>query len=103
LPHDPETRPEGEKTVSLIAALPLLTHDSDDWGHPWWPLWLLFWAALIGTAVWLIVRRRDRRGPLDEARTLLAERFARGELSGDEYRERLAELDRHSKGASPRA
>jgi hypothetical protein len=35
--------------------------------------------ALIGTAVWLIVRRRDRRGdPLDRAREVLAERHARG-------------------------
>jgi putative membrane protein len=83
--------------VNLIAALPLLTHDSGDWGHhPWWPLWLLFWAALIGTAVWLVARRRRRGGPFDHARELLAERFARGELSGDEYRSRLEELDRRS-------
>jgi ABC-type multidrug transport system ATPase subunit len=31
---------------------------------------------------------------------LLAERFARGELSGEDYRPRLDELQRHSKGAS---
>jgi putative membrane protein len=81
------------------AALPLLTQHADDWGHPWWPLWLLFWAALIGTAAWLILRRRNRRGPLDHAREILAERFARGELSGEEYRERLDELQRHLRGA----
>jgi putative membrane protein len=79
--------------VSALAALPLLTHDSDDWGHPWWPLWLLVWAALIGLAIWLIARRRDRHhDPLDRAREILAERYARGELTNDEYRERLAEL-----------
>jgi putative membrane protein len=84
------------KTVNAVAALPLLTRHTDDWGHPWWPLWLLFWAALIGTAVWLIVRRRDRRGdPLDRAHEVLAERYARGELTGQEYRERLDELQRH--------
>ena len=84
-----------------LAALPLLTHEAGrDWGHPWWPLWLLFWAALIGTAVWLISRRGGRHGePLDKARELLAERYARGELSGEEYRERLDELQRHSREA----
>ena len=65
-----------------------------DWGHPWWPLWLLFWASVLGAAVWLI-GRRDRRGRrFDPARELLAERYARGELSGGEYRERLDELER---------
>jgi putative membrane protein len=83
--------------MNALAALPLLTHHSDDWGHPWWPLWLLFWAALIGTAVWLIARRRDRRAdPLDRAREVLAERYALGELTGEEYRKRLDELQRQS-------
>jgi putative membrane protein len=86
--------------MNAVAQLPLLTRDTGDWGHPWWPLWLLFWAVLIGTAVWLILRRRDRRAdPLDRARELLAERFARGELSGEEYRERLAELQGNLRGA----
>jgi len=86
--------------VNAVAALPLLTHQTDDWGHSWWPLWLLFWAALIGTAVWLILRRPDRRAdPLDRARELLAERFARGELSAEEYRELLGELQRPFRGA----
>jgi len=88
-------------TVNAAAALPLLTHEAGDWGHhPWWPFWLLFWAALIGPAAWLILRRRNRRtDPLDRARELLAERFARGELSGEEYRERLAELQGHPREA----
>jgi putative membrane protein len=86
---------------AALAALPLLAHKADGaWGHPWWPSWLVFWAALIGTAVWLISRRRGRRGePLDRARELLAERYARGELSGEEYRERLDELNRSFQGA----
>jgi putative membrane protein len=86
--------------MNAVAGLPLLTYEAGgDWGRPWWPLWLLFWAALIGTAVWLISRRRRRRGgPLDRARELLAERYARGELSGAEYRERLDELQRSFQG-----
>jgi putative membrane protein len=87
--------------VNTIAVLPLLSNGSDGWGHPWWPIWLLFWAALIGTSVWLIVRRRNRRDPYDNARGLLAERFARGELSGEDYRARLDELERSPKGDSP--
>lgn len=81
--------------TSALAALPLLTH-TDDWDHHWWPVWPLLWAALIGLAIWLIVRRRNgRRGdPLDRAREVLAERYARGELTGEEYRARLDELGR---------
>jgi putative membrane protein len=82
-----------------LAALPLLADETGEWGHPWWPLWLLFWAALIGTVVWVFARGRGRRGgPLDRARELLAERYARGELTGEEYRERLDELQRSFQG-----
>jgi putative membrane protein len=80
--------------VNALAALPLMAGD-DDWGAPWWPLWLLFWAALVATAVWLLARRRDRGGdPRSRAREVLAERYARGEIGGEEYRERAAELRR---------
>ena len=78
--------------MSVLALLPLA--DSNDWHHHWWPIWPLLWALLIGAAVWLIVKRRDRRGPLDPARAILAERFARGELNAEEYRTRLDELQR---------
>jgi putative membrane protein len=81
--------------VNAVLAGALLAAN-DDWGHHhWWPLWLLFWAALIGTGTWLVLKRRDRGAdPLDRAREILAERYARGELSADEYRERLSELAR---------
>ena len=79
--------------MTVIAALPLFTHAGEAWGHPWWPLWPILWAALIGTLVWLIARRRQRpHDPLDRAREVLAERYARGELTGEEYRARLDDL-----------
>jgi putative membrane protein len=80
-----------------IAALPLLTH-ADGWDHSWWPVWPIFWVALIGLLAWLIVRRSHRRhDPFDRAREVLAERYARGELTGEEYRTRLDDLRRDTR------
>jgi putative membrane protein len=77
--------------MTVFSMLPLLA-ESGDWDHGgWWVLWPILWIAVLGTIGWLFLRRR-RRDPLDSARQILAERFARGELSGDEYRQRLAEL-----------
>ncbi len=53
----------------------------------WWMLWgglmmLAFWGGLIALAVWAIKSFvRPERGPLDVAR----ERYARGEISAEEY------------------
>ncbi|QKW37033.1 SHOCT domain-containing protein [Actinomadura sp. NAK00032] len=83
------------------------------WGHMgnggwsgWMWLWgtvmVLFWVAVIGAAAWLAARAatssRARtpgsgRPGLERAREILAERYARGEISTEEYDERLANLD----------
>jgi len=83
----------------------LVARDAD-W-HPWagagWGGWTWFWLAplsamlLIAVAVlagWLVWRatRKPEGVSLDRAREVLAERYARGELSGDEYRDRLSQL-----------
>jgi len=63
------------------------------WAWLWGPI-LLLWVALIATVVWFVargVRPRERAG-VDRARDLLAERYARGELTTEEYRERLEQL-----------
>jgi putative membrane protein len=78
-------------------ALTLLASHADEWEHGWWPIWPLLWLAVIGTVVWLFSRRRRWGGGppqsgSDRARDILAERFARGEIAGDEYRERLEQL-----------
>ena len=63
-------------------------------GHGWWVIWPVLWVAIIVAVVWFLSRRwrRPKGDGLDRAREILAERFARGELSNDEYRERLAQL-----------
>jgi putative membrane protein len=71
----------------------LLAHAN--WGYgpaPWWPIIpLLFWTA-VAVAIVFWVRRRGgwRRGR--SAEDVIAERYARGEVSEAEYRERLAVL-----------
>jgi putative membrane protein len=55
-------------------------------GRRWWlaPFWILFWIAVVvvilRVAPW---RRRCDRRP--DARAILAERFARGEIDAAEY------------------
>lgn len=79
------------------------------WGHGggpwfWWPLIPLLWIGLIGTVIWFVARRTGTH-PMSgtaanpdgskhdrTARQILAERYARGELSTEEYHERLENL-----------
>jgi putative membrane protein len=79
-------------------------YDHDDhmgWGGWWMLIWsTVLIVALIVLAVWLIrsftnpPSRPDTPtpDPLDRARSILAERYARGELTTDEYRDRLDHL-----------
>jgi putative membrane protein len=65
---------------------------ADSWhhgGHAWWALLWLFWLTVIGLVVFLLVRRG---GGHPSASAILAERYARGEISAEEYRERLGNL-----------
>lgn len=68
---------------------------------PWWlgPLFtVLFWAILIGGVVWL-VRSLSAGGRLghgpepSRALSILEERFARGEISAEEFRRMKEELE----------
>jgi putative membrane protein len=85
------------------------------WGHAWsawgpaggwlwgpsggW-LWGALLLALCVAAIWLALRGRAPHSHpgIDRARAILAERFARGEMSRDEYRERLDDLDWPGRG-----
>lgn len=64
-------------------------------GWHWWfvPFWILFWVALI-VVVWRLAPWRGRRDRRVDARGILAERFARGEIDAAEYSARLEVLGR---------
>ena len=91
-------------TVSLfesISTLPLalVGQDHGPWDSEWWWVWrltmFLVLIALIVLAVWLTRRYsfRQELSGVARARGILAERYARGEIDGDEYRERLSQLE----------
>lgn len=71
-------------------------------GHAGW-MWagaivmIVLWAILITSAAWLVATRPGHGPvvPTDRAREILAERYARGEISADEYSDRLHVLDDH--------
>jgi putative membrane protein len=64
-----------------------------------WMLMTAFWLLIAAVVTVAIVRAlAGRPAPVDNterARGILAERFARGEIEAEEYRERLDELDQH--------
>ena len=82
--------------MNTITAISPLVAGSGDWGHhgAWGLLWLVFWLVALGATAWLVLRltRRRSRSGIDQARDILAERYARGEITSDEYRERLEQL-----------
>lgn len=79
-------------TAFVFAAQRYHMHD-DGWGWMWIPglLFMLLAAAAVVAAVVLLARGTGRPGqePGRGAREILAERYARGELSTEEYHERL--------------
>jgi putative membrane protein len=85
----------------MTGAVALLSHHGewDGWGGEWWWIvgrmfFLAVWVLLIVLAVRWFGRGGRRREPsgLERARDVLAERYARGEISTEEYNERLERL-----------
>jgi putative membrane protein len=60
-------------------------------GGPWFLLFPLFWIAVVALAIFAF-RGGWRRGHHDPAEAMLGERFAKGEITAEEYRERLSVL-----------
>lgn len=87
--------------TSAITTLPLAWYGNGagPWDNEWWWVWrltmFLVLIALVILAVWLTRRYsfRQELSGVERARGILAERYARGEIDGDEYRERLSQLE----------
>jgi putative membrane protein len=78
----------------MQALTPLFVYANSAHDGHWWIAFPILWAVLIAAAIFLFWRRGPR-GPRDggdPAKRILSERFARGEINADEYRERLAQL-----------
>jgi putative membrane protein len=88
-------------TTTLAEVLPFATWEHDD--DPGWIFGLVFWIALI-TVVVLLLRNRGWLGPgprmqaHETGSQILERRFAEGELSAEEYRERRNVLGEGGKG-----
>lgn len=52
---------------------------------PWGWIWMLVWIAALLFMVWLIVRVPSAQSPTEDAMTILRARFARGEISQEEF------------------
>lgn len=73
-------------------------HGPWDGGGPgWWLVFpILFWVVVLSTVGYLVYRRSPAQSARGAAERTLAERYARGEISEDELRQRRAVLRRRS-------
>jgi putative membrane protein len=73
------------------------------WWHgpgAWWPALPLLWLAVTAIAMiaaFLLIRRTANGPGSHVAEAVLAERYATGDITEDEYRERLAVLRAHDR------
>ena len=74
------------------------SENSNHGGGWWWWLWgpvsIVFWLGVVAGVVWLIMRRapRNEPSPLERARQILAERYAKGEIDTEEFQQRMDHL-----------
>lgn len=79
-------------------------YDGHHWGDGWMWLWgtlmMVIVVGLVAASIWALVRRdRDEQRPRGSgrhgrrAREILDERYARGEIESDEYREKVQHLE----------
>ena len=100
------TRSQNRTAEEDHVSLTDLVAQSNDWNHMngWGGGWMWLWgvammAGFVLLIVWLARTNSGASGPnvaprdpTDRAREILAERFANGELTTEEYRERVSEL-----------
>jgi putative membrane protein len=87
-------------TIGMLVTLLFQGGHEHEMGGGFWELWfllpILFWGGLVVLIAWLVVRifpkvRGDERpgAPRDSAEEILRERFARGEITAEEYEKSL--------------
>ena len=91
--------PSGARTVAGMSTLTALTTVVGSHGehHGYWFPFAFLWLVVLSLVVWFVIRgggrwRHYQPSDMDRARGILAERFARGEITGEEYRDRLEQL-----------
>ena len=53
--------------------------------EPWGWVWMLAWITALLVMVWLLVRTPGTHSAAEDAAAILRARFARGEITQDEY------------------
>lgn len=53
--------------------------------EPWGWIWMLVWITALLFMVWLIVRAPSTSSTVEDATVILRARFARGEISQEEF------------------
>jgi putative membrane protein len=88
-------------TLLIQGGPPWAGHDGGAFWGPWMLIPFLFWGGLLILIAWVVVRVFPRRSeddrleaPRDSAEEILRERFARGDISAEEYERALEILRR---------
>lgn len=91
----------------MFAQIGVFADTGEDWDHMggWGGGWMWLWgvvmmALFVVLIAWLVQTTgggasagySPQRSPVERAQEILAERYARGDLTTEEYRERVAEL-----------
>ncbi len=87
-------------SAALTIVAQLMPYGHHGWGDNdgWWGFGMFFfmflWVAVVALIAWAVLTRSSPSAPPPghRAREILAERYARGELTTDEYHERLETL-----------
>lgn len=82
--------------MMLVQLVSDMTYAYPGWGHGpgaggpgWWLIFpILFWVLVLSAIGYVIYRRSPKQQARSSAERTLAERYARGEISEDELRQR---------------